>query len=239
MKLYGIRFAKGFRYGTRETAFSSEKGNQDRISDFPFFFYLAEFEGAFLLFDTGFRDKKLADDMGVVLLQPEEEIKHIFGGLPEISTIFITHSHWDHISNIDLYPGAGIIMSEQAYVQAHKDGSQSVTARLEQRGAEISLVDNEECFYGFFEFKVIAGHTPDSSIIKFTYGGKDYCITGDECYLCDNMLQNIPIGISSSPENNQAFIQYAHDKKWIPLPFHDALILEQYDRLSENIARII
>lgn len=239
MKLYGIRFAKGFKYGTKETVFCSEKGNQERISDFSFFFYLAELEGMYLLFDTGFRDKKLAADMGVTLLQIEEEIKHVFGEFPEINTIFITHSHWDHINNIDLYPGANIIMSKQAYEQVRVDCTHPVVTRLEQKGTEVFLVDKEECFYDCFWLKVIGGHTPDSSIINFSHGGKKYCITGDECYLCDNLLHNIPIGISFCPEKNKAFIQEAHDKKFIPLPFHDAMILEKYDRVSENIVRII
>lgn len=29
--------------------------------------------------------------------------------------IFLTHSHWDHINNIDLYPNAGLIMSKLTY----------------------------------------------------------------------------------------------------------------------------
>lgn len=37
MKLYGIRYAKGFRYGTMETIFRTQKGNRELLTDFSFF----------------------------------------------------------------------------------------------------------------------------------------------------------------------------------------------------------
>lgn len=84
----------------------------------------------------------------------------------------------------------------------------------------------------------IGGHTPDSSVLYFQRGNVTYCITGDECYLCDNMERNIPIGIRFCTEKNKMFTQKAHTEGWISLPFHDAGILKKYDRLTENIVRI-
>lgn len=239
MKLFGIRFAKGFKYGTTETVFRTEKGNCERIPDFSFFYYLVEVNGKHFLIDTGFRDKRLAADMGVSLLSTEKEIKRVFGSLPEIGAIFLTHSHWDHIGNIDLYPDAGLIMSKQTYEQAMAEGSISVKKRLLEAKAPISLVEEKECFYDCFHFEVVGGHTPDSAVLYFQTDKDTYCITGDECYLCDNMEHNIPIGICSDGEKNKAFLQKAYTEGWIPLPFHDTTILEKYDRLTENIVRII
>lgn len=238
MKLYGIRFAKGFRYGTMETVFCTQKGNHERISDFSFFYYLAETDGKYFLIDTGFRDERLAAEMGVILLPIEEEIRKVFGSFPEINAIFLTHSHWDHINNIDLYPHARLIMSKQTYDQAVSEGTVAVRDRLQNAKASISLVKEREYFYNRFHFEVIGGHTPDSSILYFQIGNVTYCITGDECYLCDNMEQNIPIGISFCKKKNERFIREANAEGWIPLPFHDASILERYDKLTENIVRI-
>lgn len=239
MKLYGIRFAKGFKYGTKETVFCTQKENNEIIPDFSFFYYLAEYDGQYFLIDTGFRDEQLAADMGVVLLKIEWELRHVFGSFPEIGTIFLTHSHWDHMNNIDLYPNARLIMSKQTYAQAMSDGIRPVQVRLKESKSNIFLVNEAECFNNYFHFEVIGGHTPDSSILWFQIGEDNYCITGDECYLCDNIENNIPVGISFCREKNEMFIQKAHDKGWIPLPFHDAVILEKYDKLTENIVRIL
>lgn len=239
MKLYAIRFAKGFRYGTKETVFCSQKGNREQIPDFSFFYYLMEFDEKHFLIDTGFRDEQLAAEMGVTLLSPEEEIRQVFGSFPEIDTIFLTHSHWDHIGNIDRYPNAKLILSKQTYEEVMSEGSDLVKNRLKETKAPLSLVEETECFYDTFTFEVIGGHTEDSSVLYFRIGEEMYCITGDECYLCDNMECNLPIGICFCSEKNKAFIQKAHAEGWIPLPFHDAGILEKYDRLTENIVRIL
>lgn len=98
MKLYGIRYAKDFKYGTKETVFSTQKGNREPIADFSFFYYLAEADGKHFLFDTGFRDGRLAAEMGVSLFSTDEEIRRVFGSFPEIDAIFLTHSHWDHMN---------------------------------------------------------------------------------------------------------------------------------------------
>lgn len=36
MKFYGIRYAKKFRYGTKETVFRTQKGNHEMIPNFLF-----------------------------------------------------------------------------------------------------------------------------------------------------------------------------------------------------------
>lgn len=239
MKLYGIRYAKGFRYGTMETIFRTQKGNRELLTDFSFFYYLAEADGKHFLIDTGFRDGRLAAEMGVSLLSTDEEIRWVFGAFPEIDAIFLTHSHWDHINNIDLYPDARLIMSKLAYESAVSEGTAEVKDRLLETKARISLVEERECFYDRFHFEVIGGHTPDSSVLYFQAGKDTYCITGDECYFCDNMDKNIPIGIGVCGKKNERFIRMAYEKGWIPLPFHDTGILGRYDRITENIVRIL
>lgn len=239
MKLYGIRFAKGFKYGTGETVFFTQKGDCEPIPDFSFFYYLVEVDGKHFLIDTGFRDERLAADMGVTLLPIESEIGQVFGSFPKIDVIFLTHSHWDHIDNVDLYPDARLIMAKQTYEQAVSEGSVSVRKRLQDAKMLISLVERRECFYDYFVFEVVGGHTPDSSVLYFQTGRDIYCITGDECYFCENMERNIPIGICSCREKNVVFLQKAYTEGWTPLPFHDAKILKKYNRLTENIVEII
>ena len=57
MKLYVIRYGKQFKYGTLGTVFCNAENPNEQIEDFSFLYYLAEHNGAYLLFDTGFRDE--------------------------------------------------------------------------------------------------------------------------------------------------------------------------------------
>ena len=236
MKLYAIRYAKEFIYGTKGTVFRDAENGTDKVENFSFFYYLMELGGRTHLVDTGFRDGSLAAEMGVTLLSVEEELEQVFGRDLSIDTIMITHSHWDHINNLDLYKPQKIIMAEEAYRMAMEEGTEDVKRSLSI--AELTLIKKELLVADRFLFRVIGGHTPDSSVIFFEEMGKKYVITGDECYLQDNIYKNIPIGICVDPKKNEEFIHFCHERDYIPLPFHDGGILEKYEKMSEHIVRI-
>lgn len=236
MELYAICYGKHFKYGTTGTVYRDAGNENVPIEKFSFFYYLMEYEGKYFLVDTGFRDEALAVDMGVVLLPVAEEIGRVFGGMPSIDTIFLTHSHWDHINNLDLYKPAQIIMSEASYRLAMEEGTEQIKRSLAQ--GNITLVEKEQLVANKFLFRVIGGHTSDSSVIFFEEAGEKYVITGDECYLRDNVYKNIPIGICDDSRKNEAFVRFCHERKYTPLPFHDGEILEEYKRVSEHVVRI-
>lgn len=237
MKLYAICYGKGFKYGTKGTVFRNAVNANERIEDFSFFYYLMEIEGRYHLVDTGFRDACLAAEMGVTLLPVEEELERLFGRGISIDIIWITHSHWDHINNLDLYTPRTIVMADKAYRMAMEEGTGDVKRSLS--AADVTLVKEELLVEDRFLFRRIGGHTPDSSVLFFEEKGDKYVITGDECYLRDNIYKNIPIGICSDPGKNEKLVRFCHEGKYIPLPFHDGSLLETYEKMSDNIVRII
>lgn len=237
MRLYAIRFAENFKYGTYDSVYRNIEENGKRIEKFAFLYYVAEYEGKYTLIDTGFRDKTLATNMGVTLLDVEQELLNVFGKMPQIHKVILTHSHWDHVNNLDLYQGASVVMSQATYNSIMQEGEIAVKNALHK--CSITLVDDEIWIDDIFYFRVIGGHTLDSSVIYFEVNEKRYVITGDECYLCDNAVKNKPIGISVDAKKNEEFIDKIYREKWIPLPFHDEKIMNQYRKLSANIVQVI
>lgn len=237
MQLYAIRYGEQFKYGTKGTVYKGAEQPGEVISDFPFLYYLAELEGKWILIDTGFREEDLAASMGVTLLSIEPELAKVFGGMPIISHIILTHSHWDHVNNLDLYPGVPVTMSRATYDLILREGAEHVKESL--KGRQLHLVEQEAVIAEKFTLRLVGGHTPDSCVIYFEEAGKKYVITGDECYTCNNVYQNIPIGISYDGEKNAAFIADTREKGLISLPFHDAEILKKNFRMSGNIVQII
>jgi len=237
LKLYAICYGKNFKYGTYGSAFRDAEELNRKIEDFSFLYYLAEYDGIYTLIDTGFRDEKLALDMGVTLLDIQKEMIKVFGKLPQISKVILTHNHWDHVGNLDLYPEATVIMSRATYHSIMEECKNNIEKDL--HSFNIVLVDSEQWIDNKFHFEVIGGHTPDSSVLYFEEAGKQYVITGDECYLCANAIENRPIGISFDKKKNEEFIKKLYLENWIPLPFHDGDIMNRYPKLSENIAQIV
>ncbi len=237
MKLYAIRYAKNFKYGLYGAVYRNAENPGQMLENFPFFYYIAELEGKYILIDTGFRDEQLASDKEVTLLSIEKEIEHVFGEMPPISKVILTHSHWDHVNNLDLYQGVPVVMAKQTYSILMGQGEEAIKQTLQN--TDISFVEDCAWIDDKFHFQIIGGHTTDSSVIYFEEAGKKYVITGDECYLCDNAKRNIPIGVCEDEKKNEEFVDKIHQEKWIPLPFHDEEVMEKYHKLSENIVQVI
>lgn len=234
MELYAIRYGTApfpLKYTFRDRAGSSEDAATDWL------FYLAKINGKALLVDTGFRDAADATHWGLMFTGAEKELDELLAG-KQVDTVVITHSHFDHINNLDLYPEAEIVIAKEALRQALEEKPEAVKRVL--RAGNVTCVEDETLLEGVLRFKVIGGHDVGSSVLYFSEGGKDFVLTGDECYACANILENRPIGtIFADAEKNAAFTLDAHLRDLIPLPCHDRAVFGAYPSVSENIARII
>lgn len=238
MELYIIRYGKNFKYANQGTVFKNAPNPKEALEEFPFLYYVARHEGQTILFDTGFRSEEKAAEMGITLLNIEGELKEVFGSeYPSADIVVITHSHFDHIDNLDLYRNMKIIIARKEYHIAMEEAVCAVKQRL--REEKVILVEKEYLCAGKFLFRVIGGHSPGSSVIYFEDKGLRYVLTGDECFSCDNVLKNIPLGVCRNTEKNAAFIADACKKGYIPLPFHDAELMKRYKVISENIVRVL
>lgn len=232
MELYAIKFGES----QLDEKYIYRDVHTDEKTLISWSYYLAKYGSKTILFDVGFRDQAAADQWGITLFDVEEEIREV-ADLNQVDVVFITHSHFDHIDNIDLYPNSLLVISNDEYVHALQHGKEAVQERL--RGENILTIQDEYIFDEKFKFKVIGGHTIGSSVIYFEENDKNYVITGDECYLCNNMLENRPVGICAKTEKNEAFIDNARQKGLIPLPYHDLNLFHTYKEVSRHIVRII
>ncbi|MCR8658574.1 MBL fold metallo-hydrolase [Paenibacillus endoradicis] len=214
-----------------------DTNNSEELVKIAWSYYIAKHNNKTIFIDTGFRDESVANQWGITFTGVENELGSIIKNLNLVDTIIITHSHFDHIENLDLFDKPEIIISKIDYEIALTQCSQSIKEKLLQ--CNVVTVENEYICNELFRFKVIGGHSNGSSVVYFESNNNNYIITGDECYWCDNMISNRPIGIYSSTENNERFINDTHPSGLIPLPFHDLKIFEQYSAISKNIVRIL
>ncbi|HEX3025674.1 MAG TPA: MBL fold metallo-hydrolase [Clostridia bacterium] len=234
MELFAVKYGESYydeKYIYHDMASSNGK------TKFMWMFYLAKYQEKILLFDTGFRDATLAATYQLERKEINRELQNIVGGPLKADVVFLTHSHFDHIGNLDLFEHSEIIISEKEYRTALEKCSEPVKNRLKSN--RVIRVKEQYLFEEKFNFKVIGGHTFGSSVIYFKENGKHYVLTGDECYMCDNLTQLRPIGDFTDLQKNKKFIENTYENRIIPLPFHDGKIFETYKHVSENIAQII
>lgn len=237
MELYAIKYGDNFLYGTKGAVFRGAENPSELYDGFCFMYYLAIHNGKRILFDTGFRNSDQAKSVGITLFDIEDEIKMIVENLYDADMIFITHSHFDHIDNLDLYNNPKIIISEPEYDVALEKSPETVKQKL--KSCDVLKVKDEYIYDYIFRFKVIGGHSIGSSVIYFSQGDNSYVLTGDECYAVDNIIKNIPIGFTHDGGRNKDFINDAYIKKIVPLPYHDNKVFLSYKPISEHIVRII
>ncbi|KAA0890905.1 MBL fold metallo-hydrolase [Pusillimonas sp. ANT_WB101] len=131
-----------------------------------------------ILFDTGHHSTRLLllDSLREQGLAPED-----------IGSVFLSHLHFDHINNVDLFPSAKIYLgaAEWEYAQRPTDDdifcSQGMNEYL--KGRELNLLSEfeGELVPGLF-FRHAPGHTPGSYLLYYiNAAGKNVVLAGDSC----------------------------------------------------------
>lgn len=199
----------------------------------PWSYFLLQTSGENILIDCGFSDTTHAAQFGIRLVDdPAGMISAVGLGPEDIDAVIITHHHFDHTGNIPRFPRARIIIQQDDYEPYRKECPEHSEIPRER----LTKFDREFSYAGL-QLKHIGGHTPGSIQIMFRHDGKDYVITGDECYMFGNYERRCPIGYAQFPEVNRAYITQMPDNI-ILLPFHDPALFERYPKTAENIVRI-
>ena len=172
--------------------------------------YLIETEGRRILVDAG------CDTMpGFVLtdfLGPVRALAEVGVAPSDITDVILTHHHHDHIDGIRHFTHARVYLCRDEYETASKHLSGIDDLVLFDERIEVC-----ECVTAIR----VGGHTRGSSIVSVIEDGREYIISGDECYMRECLEKKIPTGISVSPERSRAFIEEYSKEKYTVLVSHE------------------
>lgn len=122
----------------------------------------------------------------------------------DVDTVILTHTHSDHIGNLDLYP--------KAKVYVHRGGKTEIPGAV--------IVDDDE-------FQICEGvtmvHTPghcteESSV--FIDSDRRYVIAGDAIPLEDNFTKNVPPAVNTDNRLAMESIKRIRDYADVVIPGH-------------------
>lgn len=223
--LYAVRYGKGFQYGG---------------PDFAFIYYLANVYDTWILIDTGFSSRELANGMGIHLFQVKDDICRMIAP-NSVEDILITHSHWDHIDDICNYYDTNIFLSKITYEKALSENCDSTRAYVRKAKEEdrLNFLASGSKILNLFTYELIGGHSEDSGVFYFEQDDRKYCLAGDECFSVNNLMKNIPIENAYNHERNLDFTRYCYENDIIMLPAHDDSIFKNYPKITENIVQVI
>jgi len=225
-ELYAIRYG--------ESLFSTENIFNDTEENtkvpFSWLFYVLKIKEKIILIDTGFSDLEKQKKYNIDFTNPIKTLEKINIKPDQVTDVILTHSHFDHIGNVDKFKNAKIYIAQNELAHFLKNTSEN---------KNIVTFDNEINFFDFIKIKEIGGHTKGSSVIYIYDKDKNYVLTGDECYLIENCSQARPIGTFNNYAKNKAFVKMiSQDDRLEILTFHDPKIFEKYEKINDWVVKI-
>ncbi len=152
------------------------------------------------------------------------------GARPDgITTVILTHLHYDHAGNNQLFPKARFFVQREELRYALAPTSFDATAYFapslgitpDYLGTKFELLDGDAEVANGVRAITTPGHTPGhQSVVVDTTGGR-YCIAGDAVMWYENMKKRIPPGIHTSMIDCMASLERIAREADHVLPSHE------------------
>lgn len=197
----------------------SGEPDADQLMDYSF--WVVRNENAVVLVDTGY-DISHHDWLGEISRTPTPDGLRLLGIDPaEVQLVIATHSHYDHIGYIDLFPTAQIVAARREYqhwtakfAENHLVGEfatvRDVTAIMRAADEDrLRLVDGEtEVFPGITVFPV-GGHCPGQLLTYVQSKSGPLILASDAIHLGEQLERGWPFFAHSDLDEMKAAIAFA------------------------------
>jgi glyoxylase-like metal-dependent hydrolase (beta-lactamase superfamily II) len=247
----------GTRVGLRSEAFLnySLSGMPDDVIVTDYFLWVIRNETRTIFVDTGFSEAA-ARRRGRTVVNAPGDIYHRLGVDPAAGwPLVITHAHWDHIGNLDLFPASTIwIARSEADFWETSIASAPQIAHFTERGEldELSRLRRSNRLR-FFEASAevapgvsvmqIGGHTPGQSMVTVATSAGTVLLTSDVAHFREELRDELPfVALTDLPDSIAGYRRVkalvASGAVDVVVTGHDRAELEQGEPLDSDI-RII
>ncbi len=213
--------------------------------DIPILAWYVEGKGHRILVDTGGHDPTQTDLNQPYHREPGQDPMvrlEALGVRPEdIDILILTHLHWDHASNIHLFPKARVIVQREelryaaAPLAPHRPPYQSIPPFFQSVGRFEVIEGDREIAQGV-SVHLTPGHTPGIQGVAVGASGARYFIGGDNIPLKENWdarekygVPHWPNGIHVDLEVFFKTLRLMEGLGDIILPGHDWSVLERIE----------
>ncbi|MCG2623025.1 N-acyl homoserine lactonase family protein [Arthrobacter sp. I2-34] len=164
-----------------------------------------------ILVDTGLGDIDEVSEMqsryGVDFVASRSDGQDLVQGLsrhgvtPEdVDTVILTHLHFDHVGNNELFPNATFIVQKDELPQAEEPPSfcmfyyPEYSYKIDAVRDRLQIVDGDHRINNSVRLVKIGGHTPGCMVVMVETDAGTVCLTSDVMYNYRNLELNWPMG---------------------------------------------
>lgn len=196
------------------------------------FGYYIEKDERKILIDTGIEDidtvnltKSSKDDWirGEDEFSLNDNLKRIGVSADDIDEVYITHSHYDHLSGVHNLKNASVYMSKSEYDYLNQNNPHNTFLKEvikflknKEKEGKLILVENE-CSNGNVRCITVGGHTPGSMLVYV----ENNLFTGDNIFLLDSIEKKKPIGFCNEPEKAETALELCLEHRGRVFTGHD------------------
>ena len=225
-------------------------GEPDSEVDMAYYFWLLRRGAETILVDTGF-DPGVGSRRGrTCLCPPLEALARLGVDTANVSTVIVTHLHYDHVGNLAAFPQAELVVPRKElefWTGPHAGRYQFAShvepeeiAWLEQacRSGRVRLIDGAEQILDGITAIVVGGHSPgqQATIVSGTEG--DVVLTSDAVHFYEELEADRPFGVVADLERMYGAYDLVKELGTAPgaviVPGHDPEVMARFPSFGDK-----
>ena len=214
MSASGTRGVLAVRYGHRVTTRAESYlnfhlyGEPDADLDIDYYFWvIREPDGGVILVDTGFAPEAGDRRRREHHTTPAEALPSLGMRPDDVTTIVITHGHWDHTGNIRQFPRAQLVLTEAEYdfwtspiaarthFAAHSEPDEIAQLKRARAEDRLTLFSGQHALTPGVDLIEVGGHTPGQLIASVATDGGTVILASDAVHFYEETERDRPFAI--------------------------------------------
>jgi glyoxylase-like metal-dependent hydrolase (beta-lactamase superfamily II) len=250
-EVYAIKYARHMRRAS-ENFIGSDL--HDGPMPLDYFVWLLRGQGREIVVDTGFSAAMARKRAREHLRCPTEGLRLLDVDAREVKDVVVTHLHYDHVGNFDLFPAATFHVQdlEMRYATGRYMCHECFRGAFEVEdvvGMVRRVYEGRVCFHDGdaelgpgISLHLIGGHTLGLQVVRVQTRRGAVVLASDASHLYANMEQARPFpivwSVADMVEGYRRLRELAQSPGHI-IPGHDPLVMERYPTPSEEMRGIV
>ncbi|HEY7965701.1 MAG TPA: N-acyl homoserine lactonase family protein [Solirubrobacteraceae bacterium] len=241
------------RYGSL-TALKSELyyrhasyGEPDGEVEMAYWFWILRDGSETILVDTGFAPEAGARRGRTCLRAPLDALRDVGIEPGDVSTVIVTHMHYDHIGNLAAFPHARLTVprreldfwtsptARRAQFASHVEEAEVEQLERAARDGRVRLLDGVEEIREGITAHCVGGHSPGQQVTIVETGSGVVALASDAVHFYEELELDRPFGVIADLERMYAAYDLLRElggSGAVLVPGHDPQVASRYPALG-------